>query len=110
MPQYMSGEKEDLLNSSQFERYYLHVKETTKEFPNLNCIKHGNTFCNEFYNGYDLSYLCVRYLSEILTKEDFKGLIFNSDRITEYGKTILEDMMEYYDDKFYNKNRGNVKK
>ena len=31
-------------------------------------------FGNDNYNGYDLSYLAIRYLNEILDKEDFKKI------------------------------------
>lgn len=97
MAQFMSGEKENLLDYNSFKNYYLEVKENTKVFPNLNSIKHGNGFCNDLYNGYDLSYLCIRYLQEILSNDDFKSLMTDFNRILQYGEIILGNMFEYYD-------------
>ena len=103
MAQYMSGEKDYLLNLESFKEYYLKVKESTKIYPNLNELKHGNSFCNADYNGYDLSYLAIRYLSEILTEKEFKSLLGNYNQIKIYGKNILNDIFIYYDDIFMSK-------
>lgn len=105
MAQFMSGEKKELQDISRFKEFYLYAKMTTKELPNLNNINHGNSFCNEYYNGYILSYLCIRYLSETLSSEDFKKLMRDFDKITEYGNTILNDMFGYYDNIFNNQRR-----
>ena len=35
-----------------------------KNIPCINDLNHGKSFVNENYNGYDLSYLVVRYLIE----------------------------------------------
>ena len=103
MAQYMSGEKDYLLNLESFKDYYLKVKESTKINPNLNELKHGNIFYNDDYNGYDLSYLAIRYLSEILTEKEFKNLLGNFDKIKKYGENILNDMFTFYDEKIISK-------
>lgn len=102
MAQFMSGENEELLNNDTFSKFYIKVKNSTKIIPNLNEISHGVNFCNENYNGYNLSYLCVRYLNEILNGEEFKKLMKNFKRIENYGENILRDMFEYYDNKIIN--------
>ncbi len=103
MAQFMSGENDELLDLENLKNFYINVKEFTKIIPNLNEIKHGKSFCNENYNGYNLSYLCVRYLSEILTEEEFKDLMSNFEMIENYGKSILTDMFQYYDNKIIKK-------
>lgn len=103
MAQYMSGEKDYLLNLELFKEYYLKVKESTKIYPNLNELEHGNIFYNDDYNGYDLSYLAIRYLSEILTEKEFKNLLGNFDKIKKYGENILNDMFTFYDEKIISK-------
>lgn len=100
MAQFISGEKNKLLDDEEFATFYKKVKEETKQCPNLNVLVHGEKFCNEYYDGYKLSYLCVRYLSEILSNEDFKKLMADFDMIKEYGVNIINDMFEYYDEKY----------
>ena len=99
MAQYFSGENDYLLDEEKFKKYYLHVKENTKIIPKMNNLKHGNSFCNDNYDGYDLSYLAVRYLHDILSKNDFKKLMSNFNLIKKYGQTIINDMFLYYDKK-----------
>ena len=96
MAQFMSGEKDYLKEGNNFEQYFLKVRETTKEIPNINKIKHGSSFCNKEYNGYDLSYLVVRYLSEIMELKDFKNLMSNFTMIKKIGNNIIEKAFEYY--------------
>lgn len=99
MAQFMSGENDN----QDFLQFYEKVKEDTKRKPNLNEISHGNDFiCND-YNGYDLSYLAIRYLSELLSESEFTNLMGNFEQIKHYGETILDDMFEYYDKKFVSK-------
>lgn len=105
MAQLLSGEKDDLLKTETFKDYYLKVKENTKIIPNLNEISHGEDFCNSNYNGYDLSYLAVRYLKETLSKQEFKELLKNQKSILICGNCVLDDMFNYYDIKFKNKTK-----
>lgn len=100
MAQFISGEKDKYANDEKFKKFYLNVKENTKTIPNLNNLKHGNSFCNDEYNGYDLSYLSVRYLNEILNSEDFKKLMSDFSTIKEYGNNLIYRMFDYYDLKF----------
>lgn len=97
MAQLMSGEKSALLDLEVFKRYYSRIKESTKEIPDFVNIQHGTGFCNELYNGYALSYLAVRYLSDLLSKEEFKELLRDVDKVNSYSKSILSDMFDYYD-------------
>lgn len=97
MAQFLSGEMDELLDIEKFKKFYLKVKNNTLVIPNLNEIEHGTSFCNNNYNGYDLSYLCIRYLREIMTNEEFQDLMSNFSKIKEYGINIIENMFAYYD-------------
>ncbi len=97
MAQFLSGEMDELLDIEKFKKFYLKVKNNTLVIPNLNEIEHGTSFCNNNYNGYDLSYLCIRYLREIMTNEEFQDLMSNFSKIKEYGINIIENMFKYYD-------------
>ncbi len=97
MAEFMSGEKDYLNDEDEFKKYYKSVKENTKIIPNLNELEHGKSFKNEYYNGYDLSYLCIRYLNEILSDEEFKSLIKDFNDIKEQGNDIISKMFLYFD-------------
>ena len=99
MAQFMSGEKDSLNDSGVFNDFYLRVREQTKVIPQMNTLKHGNSFINDNYNGYDLSYLSIRYLSEILSIEQFKNLMSDFSTINEFGDNIIQKMFNYYDEK-----------
>lgn len=103
MAQFMSGEKESLNNDNCFKKFYYKVKEETKIIPQMNNLEHGTSFVNENYNGYDLCYLSIKYLSEILNDEQFRTLISNFTEINQLGKHIIQKMFDYYDEKLKNK-------
>ena len=99
MAQFMSGEKDIIVDKDDFKKFYLRVKENTKEIPNLNTLEHGNSFCNDKYNGYDLSYLCIKYLNDILNSKEFIKLMSDFSSIKKYGNDIVAKMFAYYDAK-----------
>ena len=100
MAQFLSGENDELLDIERFRNFYINVRKSTKVVPNLHDMVHGNSFYNENYNGYDLSYLCIRYLNEILNEDDFKELIIQIDKIEKYSENLLLNMFEYFDKRF----------
>ena len=100
MAQYFSGEKKKLEQEQLFIDFYIKVKENTKIIPNMNEITHGKSFCNDSYNGYDLSYLSIKYLSEIMSLEGFKKLMFDFNQIKMLGDSVVDDMFDYFDKKF----------
>ena len=99
MAQYMSGEKNSLNDENMFYEFYLKVREQTKEIPQMNDLKHGDSFVNNNYNGYELSYLSIKYLSEILSPEQFKDLMSDFSKINAFGNNIIQEMFNYYDKK-----------
>ena len=96
----MSGETDKYKDEESFKKYYLYVKENTKEYPNLNEVNHGTSFANDKYNVYHLGYLCIKYLYEVLDYSDFKKLPSDIDKIKEYGNDIVNKMFDYYDNKY----------
>ncbi len=99
MAQFMSGEKDSLADEA-FKEFYCDVREKTKTIPQMNSLDHGKSFVNEDYNGYDLSYLSIKYLSEILSDIQFKNLMSDFSRISQLGDDIIHKMFSYYDKKF----------
>ena len=100
MAQFMSGEKDKYSDKDCFKNFYLKVKEETKSIPDLNVLEHGESFCNNKYNGYDLSYLCVRYLVYILKPDEFRLLMSDFSQIRNYGNKIIYKMFDYFDNIF----------
>ena len=103
MAQFMSGEKGSLNDDSVFRNFYIKVKEATKVIPQMNTLEHGNSFVNEDYNCYDLSYLSIKYISEVLSAEQFKDLMSDFEKISQLGNNIINNMFSYYDEKLENK-------
>lgn len=97
MAQFMSGEKDFLNDNEKFKEFYLQVKKNTKVIPRLNNLEHGDSFANENYNGYDLSYLAIKYLSETLNICELKKIMANFSKINLLGENILQCMFNYYD-------------
>lgn len=64
--------------------------------PNLNDLKHGSLFVNDDYDGYCLSYLSVRYLIDVKSKEELLEIINSKDLSLKEGKIILEEAINYY--------------
>ncbi len=98
MAQFMSGEK-DYLTEDTFKEFYFNVREKTKTIPKMDALKHGKSFVNEDYNGYDLCYLSIKYLSETLSDIQFKNLMSDFSKITQLGDNIINKMFSYYDEK-----------
>ena len=99
MAQFMSGEKDKIADEDAFKKFFLRVKEDTKEIPNINDLEHGDSFYNDKYNGYDLSYLSIKYLNDILNPEKFVKLMSDFSSIKKYGDDIVTKMFSYYNQK-----------
>ena len=67
-----------------------------KNIPCINDLNHGKSFVNENYNGYDLSYLVVRYLIENNSDEDFYLIMKSKKTIKDIGENILNIAISYY--------------
>ena len=100
MAQFLSGENNELLDKDKFKLYFNKIKENTKIIPELNTLEHGKIFSNDNYDGYALSYLSIRYLNEILDEQKFYDLMSDFDQIKKYVNTIINDIFNYYIDKY----------
>lgn len=104
MAKYFSGELEYISEQNRFKDFFTKVKNETKIIPNLNNLKHGVSFVNENYNGYDLSFIGVKYIIDTLGLEEFKVLMKDICKIKKYGEHILNDAFEYFEKSIIIKN------
>ena len=92
----LSGEKNDLLDDESL-KDYITQKLLPMNLPsNMNQLSHGEMFVNEEYNGYELSYLAVRYLLETKSKDEIHEMIKNSYKALEIGNEILPCALNYF--------------
>jgi len=96
LAQYFSGQKDKI----KFDDYFFKVLNETKEIPNMNSLRHGTSFYNESYNGYDLSYLCACYLFEVYDSRKVYEILSNYDLSIEIGSDVLDKMIIYYKNKY----------
>ncbi len=89
----------ELNDDNKFKNFFSNKILTIKELPIINDLKHGTGFKNEYYNGYDLVYLCVRYLIETMDKKEFQKVLRDYDLSIKIGKTVLQDAIDYYKNK-----------
>ncbi len=95
--QFFSGQKDDLLDE---EKYRIFLEENLKQIDsiNLNELNHDDrSFGNK--NGYNLSYIAIRYLYETHNHEEFIDIIKNKDTLIEIGSVIINKIKKC--NKFY---------
>lgn len=95
--QFFSGQKDDLLDE---EKYRIFLEENLKQIDsiNLNELNHDDrSFGNK--NGYNLSYIAIRYLYETHNHEEFIEIIKNKDTLIEIGSVIINKIKKC--NKFY---------
>lgn len=101
---FLSGEKNALLDNDKLKEFIeTRINGEEKEIPKISYLhKHGANY-GEFvdtktkkYNGYDWSYLMIRYLIETLTKEDFNKLMRSRQSILDIESTITNDTYNYF--------------
>ena len=99
MAQFMSGEKDYLKDEKEFKEFYIQAKQRNRIIPNLNELWHGNSFYNDNYNGYQLSYLSIRYLYETLSKKEFYSLLFDIEKVKEIDCDVADKAINYFSNK-----------
>lgn len=63
------------------------ILESNLDYININELKHENgTFVNSETNGYDVSYLTVKYMLETMSKDEFNNIIRDNDKIIKIRK------------------------
>lgn len=89
-------------DDDNFKEFLVNKIFSIKSIPCINDLNHGSSFVNDNYNGYDLSYLVVRYLMETNSQRDFYFIMKDKDLIKSIGNNVLESAMKYYKNKYFN--------
>ena len=87
LAQFFSGQKDYL---KEEKTYKLFLEENLKDTDNidLNKLNHDDrSFGNN--NGYNLSYIAIRYLYETYNHEEFIDILKSKEKLLELGSTIL---------------------
>ena len=92
----LSGERNNLKDEESFKNYMTQKIASINPPSNINQLRHGEMFVNEEYNGYELSYLAVRYLLETKSKDEIHEMIKNSDKALEIGNEILPCALNFF--------------
>ncbi len=104
MAQLFSGEYKEKLEDENYESFVDDIIANTKVVPNLNELSHGSKFETEEYSGYKLSLIAVKHIFDELGLDEFKSLLSDTNRIYEYGETVLNNIFDSY-----NKNKERSK-
>ena len=100
----LSGEKNTLLDNDRLKEFIENkISGENKEIPKISYLhKHGASY-GEFvdtktkkYNGYDWSYLMIRYLIETLSKKELNELMRSKQSILDIEGTIINDTYNYF--------------
>ena len=91
-----SKKKEELENPKIYQVFLNKNLELCKDL-NLNELNHKDKSFG-YNNGYNLSYIAVRYLYE--TKENFIDIISDYDTLIEIGNTVLNEAYKFYKSKY----------
>ena len=87
---------------NRFRSWYLYqIANIVHQIPHIETLeKTGEQFANEIYNGFDLSYLIIKYLKTMYTKEELKEILKDESRIEKISKYVLIDAINYYNKVF----------
>lgn len=66
----------------------------------LSSLEHGDSFVNEKYNGYEICYLCVRYLIDTMDHKEFLKLLKSSKSQELVGKELLSKVIIFYNNQY----------
>lgn len=95
LAQLLSGQKEELENKSEYMKFLNENLKNEKDDFNLNDLSHDDrSFENK--NGYNLSYIAIRYLYENNKPLDFINIIKDYDKLLEIGKNITQEIRKIY--------------
>ena len=93
--QYISGQKEELLDDNTYNDF---LKDNLKDIDQLelNKLNHDDRSFGK-KNGYNLSYIAIRYLFETNKHKDFIDIISDYDVLIKIGDSVLKGACSYYD-------------
>lgn len=93
----LSYEKNMLHDEKRFNDFMKNICLMKEYIGNMSNLSHENgNFVTDEYNGYDLSYICVKYLMKIYTKEEFNKLIRNNKAVSKIESTVLNDAIKFF--------------
>lgn len=92
----LSGEKSIYDNQENFQKFFEENILSINQIPSMNDLVHGENFVNENYNGYDLSYLVVKYILETMSHNDILVIIKDSNKAKLLGHSVLKDAIKHY--------------
>lgn len=113
---YLSGQYDSLEHDNDNFRhwYFDKIINKSKEIPDISFLKQHGSKYGQFidmetnkYNGYDLSYLMVRYLID--NYQNIKDLLINKEKILVLEENILKDCITYYNNYFTTWNNTSIK-
>jgi len=94
--------KDNFENDNKFIEYLKEKILGIEDLPIMNDLTpQGTGFKQENYDGYDLVYVCVRYLLETTEKNRLLEILKDYNLSIEVGKTVLQDAINYYKNKSY---------
>jgi hypothetical protein len=103
----LSNQFEELEDPNKFKGFIKKQILDDKIIPPLSFLmEHGDKYGYFYdletnkYNGYYLSYVLVRYLSETIDMNDFQKIVRSKSLIDNLGDNILNDAVNYYIDKY----------
>ena len=92
--QFISGQKEELRDEKIYKSFLEKNLDNTANI-DLNKLNHNDrSFGNN--NGYNLSYIAIRYLYETHNHEEFIDIIKSKERLLELGAIIIGNVKEDY--------------
>lgn len=97
--QFFSGQKNDLKDDKTYNSF-LEANLEYSDNIDLNKLNHSDRSFGK-RNGYNLSYIAIRYLYETYNHEEFINIIKSKEKLLEIGNIILEQIKE-------NKNTNNT--
>lgn len=102
--QFISGQRQELKDITLYNTF-LQQNLINIEHLNLNELNHNDKSFRD-YNGYNLSYIAIRYLYETKKLEEFINIINNQETLLKIGESILHDVCNYYNMNLKNHNKN----
>lgn len=108
LAQNLSGQLSDIEKDEElFKKWYLkEIINPDKEIPSVKYLHNHGTKYGEFvdketnkYNGYDISYLMVRYMLETYDKDKLQYLLRDYASVLEVEESILSETINYFNEK-----------
>ncbi len=109
LAQYFSGERDMYLESEEkLRELFTNFKDSYKPISNLNERIQGNNDISDdliferknVFSGYNVSFLIIKYIVDNYGEEYLITLMKDNNKIRTLGNTAINDMLEYYTNKY----------